>query len=59
MMINMKMTAKAASAIAPTGKPKPTINSLYKELEETKPGSEDSKRISEKILEKIFDVGSR
>jgi len=56
--VNMALTAKAAPARAAEPKP-PTMGNLYEQLERTKPGSEESNRISEKILEAIFDVGSR
>jgi len=57
MWSNMVMLAKPACASAPATKD--TIKELYKKLDETKPDSPESKRISEKILEAIFDVGSR
>jgi hypothetical protein len=42
---------------APAAQRKPTMGDLYKQLERTKPRSEESDHISEKIIEAVFDVG--
>jgi hypothetical protein len=51
-----KMPSQAAPAPAPYPAPKSKLDELYARLEKTKPGSEESKRVSEQILETIFDT---
>ena len=53
-MKKMPTTIQAAPAPAPA--PKGKLDDLYARLEKTKPGSEESKRVSEQILEAIFDT---
>ncbi|MBZ5630410.1 MAG: hypothetical protein LAO06_16240 [Acidobacteriia bacterium] len=53
----MKKMPNATSAPpAPAPTPKGKLDDLYARLEKTKPGSEESKRLSEQILEAIFDT---
>jgi len=56
----MPTTVQAAPTSTPAPAPKGKLDDLYTRLEKTKPGSEESKRVSEQILEVIFDThGSR
>jgi hypothetical protein len=59
-MKKMPTTIQAAPEPAPAPAPKGKLDDLYARLEKAKPGSEESKRVSEQILEAIFDThGSR
>jgi hypothetical protein len=55
-MKKMPSAVQATPAPAPAPAPKSKLDELYARLEKTKPGSEESKRVSEQILETIFDT---
>jgi len=59
-MKKMPTTTPAEQPSAPATVPAEKLSKLYARLEKTKPGSDESKRVSEQILEAIFEThGSR
>lgn len=62
-MVSMKKTpTRTSPEPTPTSSasPEDKLSQLYARLEKVKPGSAESKRVSEQILETIFDThGSR